>query len=40
MNLGGGGPTAMVRGSELVNHPSDATGERYYADVPLLLPRR
>lgn len=39
LNLDGGGSTAMVRGSELVNHPSDATGERFYADVLLLLPR-
>ncbi|WP_131742806.1 phosphodiester glycosidase family protein [Actinomadura roseirufa] len=41
MNLDGGGSTTMARsGGTLVNHPSDATGERSVGDGILLLPGR
>lgn len=37
VNLDGGGSTAMVVGGEVVNRPSDATGERANGDGILLL---
>lgn len=40
MNLDGGGSTAMVVKGNVVNHPSDATGERPVSDAILVLPRR
>jgi hypothetical protein len=38
VNLDGGGSTAMTIGEELVNQPSDATGERPIADAVVILP--
>lgn len=38
MNLDGGGSTTMVIKGEIVNHPSDADGERPVADAISLLP--
>ena len=38
VNLDGGGSTTMTVGSELVNRPSDATGERPIGDAVVLLP--
>lgn len=40
LNLDGGGSTTMVVRGEVVNHPSDATGERPVGDALLILPRR
>ena len=40
LNLDGGGSTTMVVGGEVVNQPSDATGERPVGDALLVLPRR
>jgi exopolysaccharide biosynthesis protein len=39
MNLDGGGSTAMVVKNKVVNHPSDATGERQVSDALMLFPR-
>jgi exopolysaccharide biosynthesis protein len=38
MNLDGGGSTTMVQGGQVMNSPSDATGERPVGDALLLLP--
>ncbi|MBW3601117.1 MAG: phosphodiester glycosidase family protein [Actinobacteria bacterium] len=38
VNLDGGGSTTMVIGDELVNRPSDDTGERPVADAVVVLP--
>ncbi len=38
VNLDGGGSTAMATGDQLVNRPSDATGERPHGDAIVLLP--
>ncbi|MFG6119292.1 phosphodiester glycosidase family protein [Thalassobacillus sp. B23F22_16] len=38
MNLDGGGSTAMAIGDELVNQPSDASGERPVGDAIVILP--
>jgi hypothetical protein len=38
VNLDGGGSTAMAVGEELVNRPSDPTGERPDADAIVVLP--
>ncbi|MFF9087533.1 phosphodiester glycosidase family protein [Streptomyces sp. NPDC014991] len=40
MNLDGGGSTAMAVNGTLVNHPSDATGERAVGDTVQVLPAR
>ncbi|MDQ0118728.1 phosphodiester glycosidase family protein [Pseudarthrobacter sp902506025] len=40
MNLDGGGSTTMVEGGQVMNSPSDATGERPVGDALLLLPGR
>ncbi|MQY13522.1 hypothetical protein SRB5_36700 [Streptomyces sp. RB5] len=40
VNLDGGGSTTMVVGQEMINHPSDATGERPVGDALLILPGR
>lgn len=40
MNLDGGGSTTMVEGGQVMNSPSDATGERPIGDALLLLPGR
>lgn len=40
INLDGGGSTTMVQGREVVNSPSDATGERPVGDALLVLPSR
>lgn len=40
MNLDGGGSTTMVEGGQVMNSPSDATGERRIGDALLLLPGR
>jgi exopolysaccharide biosynthesis protein len=39
LNLDGGGSTAMVIDGEVVNRPSDITGERAVANVLLLVER-
>ncbi|SDT33586.1 Sporulation related domain-containing protein [Friedmanniella luteola] len=39
VNLDGGGSTTMVTGGQVVNSPSDATGERPVGDALLVLPR-
>lgn len=39
MNLDGGGSTTMAVNGVLVNHPSDATGERAVGDTVVVLPR-
>jgi len=39
VNLDGGGSTTMTVGDQLVNRPSDATGERPVGDALLLLPQ-
>ena len=39
LNLDGGGSTTMVVRGEVVNQPSDATGERPVGDALLVLPR-
>ena len=39
MNLDGGGSTAMVVQGKVINHPSDAAGERPVSDAILVLPR-
>lgn len=39
LNLDGGGSTTMVAGGQVVNDPSDATGERPVGDALLVLPR-
>ncbi|MES9525778.1 phosphodiester glycosidase family protein [Streptomyces capoamus] len=39
LNLDGGGSTAMAVGGTLVNHPSDAAGERAVGDTVQVLPR-
>jgi hypothetical protein len=38
VNLDGGGSTTMTVGGDLVNRPSDATGERPVGDAVVLLP--
>ncbi len=38
VNLDGGGSTTMVVNGQVVNHPSDATGERPVGDAILILP--
>jgi phosphodiester glycosidase/sporulation related protein len=38
INLDGGGSTTMVVGGQVINHPSDATGERPVGDAILVLP--
>ncbi|HEX6444413.1 MAG TPA: phosphodiester glycosidase family protein [Streptosporangiales bacterium] len=38
MNLDGGGSTTMVVGGQVINDPSDATGERPVGDALLVLP--
>jgi Phosphodiester glycosidase/SPOR domain len=38
VNLDGGGSTTMTVGGDLVNRPSDATGERPIGDAVVLLP--
>jgi hypothetical protein len=38
VNLDGGGSTTMTVGEELVNRPSDATGERPIGDAVVILP--
>ena len=40
LNLDGGGSTTMVTGGAVINHPSDATGERPVGDALLVLPPR
>ncbi|MEZ0074872.1 exopolysaccharide biosynthesis protein [Planotetraspora sp. GP83] len=40
LNLDGGGSTTMVIGGQLVNNPSDATGERPVGDTIQVLPAR
>ena len=40
INLDGGGSTTMVARGQVVNLPSDATGERPVGDALLVLPRR
>ncbi|MGW3495904.1 phosphodiester glycosidase family protein [Streptomyces sp. NPDC001020] len=40
MNLDGGGSTTMVSGGDVINHPSDATGERPIGDALLILSDR
>ncbi|MCQ6272904.1 phosphodiester glycosidase family protein [Pseudarthrobacter sp. R1] len=40
INLDGGGSTTMVQGGQVVNSPSDATGERPIGDALLVLPGR
>jgi exopolysaccharide biosynthesis protein len=37
INLDGGGSTTMVQGSQVVNSPSDAAGERPVGDALLVL---
>jgi exopolysaccharide biosynthesis protein len=37
MNLDGGGSSAMAVDGMLVNHPSDATGERAIGDAVVVL---
>lgn len=39
MNMDGGGSTTMVVKGKVVNHPSDATGERAVSDALLVFPR-
>lgn len=38
VNLDGGGSTTMVVDGQVINHPSDATGERPVGDALLVLP--
>jgi hypothetical protein len=38
VNLDGGGSTTMVADGKVINHPSDATGERPVGDAILVLP--
>jgi hypothetical protein len=38
VNLDGGGSTTMTLGSQLVTHPTDATGERPVGDAILVMP--
>jgi exopolysaccharide biosynthesis protein len=38
INLDGGGSTTMVAGGQVVNAPSDGTGERLVGDALLVLP--
>ena len=40
INLDGGGSTTMVQNGQVVNSPSDSTGERPVGDAILLLPAR
>ena len=40
INLDGGGSTTMAQGGQVVNSPSDATGERPVGDALLVLPGR
>jgi exopolysaccharide biosynthesis protein len=40
INLDGGGSTTMVIRNKVVNHPSDATGERPVSDALLVYSRR
>ncbi|MBB5931407.1 exopolysaccharide biosynthesis protein [Streptomyces echinatus] len=40
INLDGGGSTAMTVNGKLVNHPSDAAGERTVGDTVQILPKR
>ncbi|MFF1920950.1 phosphodiester glycosidase family protein [Streptomyces sp. NPDC058221] len=40
VNLDGGGSTTMTVGAEVINHPSDAAGERPVGDALLILPAR
>ncbi len=39
MNLDGGGFTAMAGDGQLINHPSNPTGERAGADANAVIPR-
>jgi len=39
LNLDGGGSTTMTVAGQVVNSPSDATGERPVGDALLVLPR-
>jgi exopolysaccharide biosynthesis protein len=38
VNLDGGGSTTLTIGTEIVNRPSDATGERPIADAIVIRP--
>ena len=38
INLDGGGSTTMVVDGQVINHPSDATGERPVGDAVRVLP--
>ncbi|MFJ8147963.1 phosphodiester glycosidase family protein [Streptomyces sp. NPDC096048] len=40
VNLDGGGSTTMVTNGDVINDPSDATGERPVGDALLIVPRR
>ena len=40
INLDGGGSATMVAGGRIVNHPSDAAGERPVSDALLVRARR
>ena len=40
MHLDGGGSSTMVAGGEVVNTPSDATGQRPVGDAAVVLPGR
>lgn len=40
INLDGGGSTTMIAGRKVVNHPSDAAGERAVSDAILVRARR
>ncbi|MCO5998017.1 phosphodiester glycosidase family protein [Actinoallomurus rhizosphaericola] len=40
MNLDGGGSTTMVVGGQMINSPSDATGQRPVGDAVVVLPSR
>jgi exopolysaccharide biosynthesis protein len=40
INLDGGGSSTMAVGGQVVNRPSDASGERPVGDAILVLPRR
>lgn len=39
MNLDGGGSTAIAVNGTLVNHTSDATGERHDGDFVVVVPK-
>ncbi|MET7290580.1 phosphodiester glycosidase family protein [Streptomyces griseoloalbus] len=40
VNLDGGGSTTMVANGDVIDTPSDASGERPVGDALLILPRR